>query len=1171
MNELVQRFREEPSPLRSEASWPDRLRAAADLCFAADLPMAVVWGPERFRVDNEGFGRLRTAGAWASVSVLLDAAASRAFAGASTQVDDQRFLLDEDGQAKETFYSFSFSPIRDDSDTVCGVFQLASDTTDRVLAERRSLLLRDLALETGQAKTIDEVFALTGRLFGERPDVPFLHVHALDALVGRESSAVLFEALNTRQAVLIADPEPGMALPIRAAERPVAIVVAGVSALLKLDGRYRQFYERLAETLSRSASAALARDEDRRCAERLAQLDRARTGFLGDVGRELRMPLSLLQDPIDQALSSPEGAMGGFALKVAQRNVARLLRLVDELHDFSSLETGRPVAWFQATDLAALTVELASMFGGPMEAAGLELAVHCDPLPECVYVDQEMWEKIVLNLLSNALKFTLEGRIDVSLRARGDLVQLSVRDTGVGIKAKDLPRVFGHFHHVSRGRARSAEGLGIGLALVKKLVEIHGGEVSVKSEVDKGTTFTVLLRFGTAHLPAGRVGYWRTAASPLANARPYLDEAAHWSHREGPMPLEQGVSAGHILVADDNADMREYLARLLGQRWNVETVSDTAGVMEALARRNFDLLVADCGLALLRSLRSKLETRSLPVILLSASAREESRMKGMAAGANDCLVKPFSSREALARVETQLRLGRSKAKADQEWRELLALLEQLPLPISIWVGPAHRFSFVNEAHRRLVGRDLTGAEVRELECWPEEDLERIDHVYRTGETVSLDEHALELRDPTRADPPRYFNSILQPVRDQDDQVRGILRVSIEVTDQVVARQQREQLLASAQVARSEAVAANRSKDEFLAMLGHELRNPLSPIITALELMRLRGLESREQEVIERQVCHLARLVDDLLDISRITRGTIEVRKERVELRSLVARALETVSPMLEHRSQRVQVAVPASLTIEADPDRFAQVISNLLTNASRYSHPGSGIEVRAERRGGQVRLRVRDDGVGIPPDLLERIFEPFVQQPQPMDRSIGGLGLGLAIVRSLVQLHGGRVLAHSDGPGRGSEFIVEMSLVKEGSAIVETPEHSVEVAPVAVRRRVLVVDDNCDLADTLGHALGRLGYEVEVAYDGPSALERAAAFGPDIALLDIGLPVMDGYELAERLREHRSEPGAFRLVAVTGYGQEKDRARAAAAGFDRHLVKPVDLLNLRRVLEELSA
>ena len=370
-----------------------------------------------------------------------------------------------------------------------------------------------------------------------------------------------------------------------------------------------------------------------------------------------------------------------------------------------------------------------------------------------------------------------------------------------------------------------------------------------------------------------------------------------------------------------------------------------------------------------------------------------------------------------------------------------------------------------------------------------------------------------------------------------------------------------------------AEAANRAKDEFLAMLGHELRNPLSPILTALQLMKLRGDDSslRERVVIERQVTHLTRLVDDLLDVSRIARGKVELKTAIVELSEIVARAIEVASPLLEQRTQTLAIDAPrAGLPVDGDPERLTQVVSNLLTNASKYTAPGGHIAVSASPEQGEAVIRVRDNGVGIAADVLPRVFDLFVQGEQAIDRAEGGLGLGLTIVRSLTERHGGSVAAHSEGLGKGSEFVVRLPLAPVQAAppaVGESPS-SLDGSAAATGARILIVDDNADAAEMLAHALGLNGHHTWVAHDGPEALRQAALARPSAAFLDIGLPVMDGYELASRLR---AIPGLenIRLVAVTGYGQDSDRQRSAAAGFHHHLVKPVNLDEVHAVIDGL--
>ncbi|MEY4581546.1 MAG: Sensor histidine kinase TmoS [Pseudomonadota bacterium] len=376
------------------------------------------------------------------------------------------------------------------------------------------------------------------------------------------------------------------------------------------------------------------------------------------------------------------------------------------------------------------------------------------------------------------------------------------------------------------------------------------------------------------------------------------------------------------------------------------------------------------------------------------------------------------------------------------------------------------------------------------------------------------------------------------------------------------------LYAEATEARRNAERASRTKDEFLAMLGHELRNPLAPITTAIELMKLTAPASLDYEraIIERQVKHLVRLVDDLLDVSRSAHGKFLLVREEIEVIDIVTSALQQVDLLLEERRHHISTTVPKGLWVSGDRVRMLQVFSNLLMNAAKYTEPGGQIEISARREADLVHITVKDNGVGIAPELLPHVFEVFVQASQSIERTQGGLGLGLAIVRNVVELHGGKVFAHSLGAGRGSEFRVELPSSNGDSASV--PIQTVTTSTVPSGIKVLMVDDNEDALDLLHHALSLAGYDAHTAYDGAEALRLAEQLKPDIALLDIGLPGMDGYELARRLRTLPFAT-ALKLVAITGYGQPSDRERTHAAGFDEHLVKPVLVDQVKAVLERL--
>jgi PAS domain S-box-containing protein len=413
----------------------------------------------------------------------------------------------------------------------------------------------------------------------------------------------------------------------------------------------------------------------------------------------------------------------------------------------------------------------------------------------------------------------------------------------------------------------------------------------------------------------------------------------------------------------------------------------------------------------------------------------------------------------------------------------------------------------------------------------------------------------------RKDGARYWaNAVISAMRGDDGELLGFAKVTRDLTERLHAETERAARLAAEQ--------ASRAKDEFLAMLSHELRNPLAPIVTALHLLKLRGdnRTSREQQIIERQVNHMMHLVDDMLDISRITRGKVTLKKGPVDIRDVVARAIEVASPLLEQRKLHFDVDVPSHpIIVDGDDARLTQIFANLLVNAAKYTETGGHVWLNVRADGSEVLVQVRDDGLGIPADLLPKIFDLFVQGTQGAERSSVGLGIGLALVKSLLAMHGGTIQAHSAGPGAGSTFVVRLPLVRVSAD--ETRASPVTASRTATPRRVLVVDDNQDAIVLLDELLSAVGHDVRTAYDAAEALAVVRDFVPDVAVLDIGLPVMDGYALATALREQLGT-ATPRMIALTGYGQQHDQERSRQAGFALHLVKPIEA---QRLLDAIVA
>ena len=1092
-------------------SWPQSLRTAVSMMLESRFAMVIAWGPDFRFFYNDRYrpilGRTKHPAAlarpaaeifpevWGAIGPEFE----RVRRGESFAIDDWLLPLDRNGYLENCWFTLSYSPIRDESGGVGGLLAVVAETTGRVEGERRLATLRDLARRAADATTAEAACADAAAVLEQNPmDVPFALIYLLEPdgtrarLVARSGipsdhpaavGSIVLGAAGTRTWPLApviqahetailddlkarfgplpggAGPEPthsAVLLPLvrPGEERPYGVLVAGLSPRRALDDRYRGFFELAADHLATAISNAYSLEQARHRAEALAEIDRAKTAFFSNVSHEFRTPLTLLLGPTEDALASADQVLRGEALESVHRNALRLLKLVNALLDFSRLEAGRVEAVYEPVDLRALTRDLASGFRSAVERAGLTFHFESDELAEPAFVDRGMWEKIVLNLLSNAFKFTFQGEISVTLRQRADHYELAVRDTGVGIREDDRPHVFERFRRVEGVRARTHEGSGIGLALVQELARMHGGEASVTSVPGRGSTFFVSIPRGSAHLPAARIRAAADLPSAPSAISAFVAEALRWAdHDEEEATAPPGAS--RILVADDNADMRAYLGRILGARWAVETHADGVAALAAARACPPDLVISDVmmpgldGFGLLKALRAEEATRHVPVVLLSARAGEEARIEGLERGADDYLVKPFSARELVARIGSQLTLSAARREAELQKQQM-------------------------------------------------------DHL------------------------------------------------------------------------RVEAESASRAKDEFLAMLSHELRNPLSPILTALQLMRLReGADAveRERVIIERQVRHLTRLVDDLLDVSRVTQGKIELRRHPLELAEVVAKGVELASPLFEERHHELTLTVPATgLVIDADEQRLTQVVANLLTNAAKYTDARGRIDVVARAEGEEAVLSVRDNGIGMPAPLVPAVFDLFVQGPRAFDRSHGGLGLGLAIVRSLVTLHGGSVAAASDGPGRGSEFTVRLPLSKAARPGVAGGEGTVPQAARSPVRgtRVLVVDDNPDAADALAEALRIGGYDVRTANDGVQALAIAATFRPEVALLDLGLPVMDGYELCERLR-NAPETRGTRVVALTGYGHAAHRERSRATGFDEHLVKPVDIGTVHEILRRLEA
>lgn len=879
MGRRMRAFPWQATPLGPPETWPRSLKTVIRIMLTSRYAMWMAWGSELIFFCNDAY--LPTLGVkqeWALGSrservwaEVWEAAGSRIEhvlnTGEATWDEGLMLLLERSGFPEETYHTFSYSPLPGDHGGIEGMLCVVTEETERVIGERRLGHLRDLAAELATATSMAQTRSAVERALGRcGRDLPL----TLTYLVDTEECRLAFTSgidpdhplaaslLNGGEAEqpwptdILEDTTPvaidlPIAVPCAAWDRPVTrallvplsaqgqemqagFLVAGLSPFRPLDEDYSSFVSLMAGQIASGLANAKAYEAERRRAEALAEIDRAKTAFFSNVSHEFRTPLTLMLGPLEDMLSDPAANTAlGDRLSIIHRNAERLLKLVNTLLDFSRIEAGRAVALYRRTDLCALTTELASGFRSACEKAGLILEIDCLPLPDDIFVDQDMWEKIVLNLLSNAFKFTFEGAIRVELRPTSDgmAAELNVRDTGIGIPEAEMPKLFDRFHRVEGARGRSHEGSGIGLSLVQELVRLHGGSVCVDSREGAGSSFRVRIPVGIQHLPAAQLE--RTPATdPVANrVRTYVEEALGWlptvpsagQEDEGPEPDDRERtdrttgSLPRILVADDNADMRDYIRRLLGSEYEVTTVADGEAALAAIRSNRPDLMLSDAmmpkldGFGLLAAIRSDPVLRDLPFILLSARAGEEAHIEGMAAGADDYLIKPFSSKELIARIRAHLALERLRRDATAHLRARTTELETLlsTLPVGVWFthDPEATTAWGNRAAAELMRVDeqqnisLSAPENRRprhfriLQGGNEPAVENLPlQRAARGEEVRGEEQEVLFEDGSSIT--LLLNA--SPLRDGEGRVNGAVTTAIDITERKQAEERQHLLL-----------------------------------------------------------------------------------------------------------------------------------------------------------------------------------------------------------------------------------------------------------------------------------------------------------------------------------------------------------------------------------------
>jgi signal transduction histidine kinase len=1082
MPRLVEVFDWGSTPLGPSATWPDSLMAVVRILLTSRFPMWMAWGPDLTFLYNDAYRRTTlgkkhpwalgrpAAQVWHEIWKDIGPRIHQVMeTGEATWDETLLLILERGGYPEETYHTFSYSPLSGSDGQIVGMLCVVMEDTVRVIGERQLASLGALAEALAGAISKQDVYAAIESGLAHQKDMPCTLTYLLDEegrrlkLVsrtgidaGHPAASLVIDLTETPaswpiEQVLRANrgatidnllelfpdlpqgcwdrpPARARLVPIvrQGQDKPVGLFIAALNPYRQCDASYEGFLDLITGQIAASIANASAYEQERKRAEELTELDRAKTTFFSNVSHELRTPLTLILGPIEDALTSqsPPSAQN---LEMLHRNALRLLKLVNGLLDFVRIEVGKLRATFEATDLSALTAQLASVFRSAVERVGLQLIVDCPALPEPVYVDREMWEKIMLNLISNALKSTYEGEIRITVRPAGQHVKVSVGDTGTGISESDLPHLFQRFSRIDGARRRSHEGSGIGLALVKELVEMHGGSIDVESTVDVGTEFTVTLPFGSEHLSRGLVVSNPVAEGSLqGSAVAYVQEAMGWlgegdrlrgkiarsadSDEQRTLSASPNAAGGKpvILLADDNGDMREYVASLLEGRFQVVEAGTGKAALGEAERLHPDLVLTDVmmpkmdGFELIAALRRNPATRTVPVILLSARAGEEARIDGIDAGADDYLTKPFSARELLARVEAQLKLARLRKEAMEQQAALSVeiskakrfaweALEHIP-DVFYTFDRDFRFTYMNAAGTQIaqrLGKELVGGCVFDL--LPELRGSIVESSFRRvmEQRVALD---FEYYYAPFAS---WFQLHVYPLPDD-----GIIMYARDITE---TRKTEEALKKSEQLA-----AAGR----LAASIAHEINNPLEAVTNLLYLINMDSSVSGNSrhllDTADRELRRLSHIASRSLKFYR--QHTAPVLSSLEELIESVLFFYETEISMRKISLERRYREAPHVLY---HPGEFRQVITNLIANAldalGRNGRLVVGVRPCSAAPGRPgVAVTVADSGSGMDPEMLDRLFHPFATT-----KGEAGTGLGLWVSKGILDSHNTKIAVRS--------------------------------------------------------------------------------------------------------------------------------------------------------------
>jgi signal transduction histidine kinase len=1091
MSDLISSYDWSATPLGHVAGWPDSLKAAVRILVTSRFPMWMAWGPKLTVLYNDAYARV-TLGkkhpwalgkpapeVWHEIWDDIGPRIERVLKTGEASWDETLpLILERSGYPEESYHTFSYSPLVGSGGQIQGMLCVVMEDSLRVLGERQLAALTALAGALVNANSKQQVFAAIERGLANQKDIPFALVYLFQeggpglSLVARSgidaahpaaspeislhtdtgpwpiddlmasNRAITVENLTGRFPDLpvgLWDKPPNQArlVPISRTgqDLPAGVFIAALNPYRQLDSSYEGFLDLTAGQIAAGITNAEAYEAEKKRAEVLLDLDRMKTAFFSNVSHELRTPLTLMLGPVEDALTSATSP-SHESLEMLHRNALRLVKLVNGILDFTRIEAGRLSADYEPTDLSLLTAQLSTIFRSAVERAGLNLVIECPPLPELVYVDREMWEKIVLNLLSNALKSTFEGQIKVAVSADKKSATLTIADTGTGIPETELPHLFERFRRIEGARRRSHEGSGIGLALVQELVEMHGGSIGVESKVGEGTTFTVSLPFGHSHLAGGNVV--KDSSSPVVlqgSGEAFVQEVLGWlpgheqlsteikSAGEGDAdenrPQTKRGGTPVILLVDDNADMRDYVCSLLRGRFDVVSASNGKVALEEIERRLPDLVLTDVmmheldGFALLAALRQNPATSLVPVIMLSARAGEEARIEGLGSGADDYLTKPFTARELVARVDAQLKMSRLRRESveqkaafareiDRARQFAWEVLEHIPDSFAV-LDPSYRITYMNSA---AAARFVSGTNIPHVgevlwDLYPILIGTQLESVIRRAmeERVSIEFEQYFQTDANES----WYHFYVYP--------RPSEGVIVYFRDTTEARKTEQALRRSEQLA-----AAGR----LAASIAHEINNPLEAVTNLLFLAKTDpGLSESSKDLLGVADKELQRL-------SHITARSLRFYRQRTApaltaLEEVIDSVVYFHDPSIRLFNTRVERRYRPAPPVLCLPGEIQQVFTNLVSNAlDALAEKGRlilAVRPAMDRTGRNgVRVTIADSGTGIDNYMFDRLFHPFVTT-----KGEAGTGLGLWVSKGILDKHHAEITVRSK-PGCGTVF-----------------------------------------------------------------------------------------------------------------------------------------------------